>query len=336
RQRIMVAGLAPIYMKATLQAILSGPNRKPVYTVTRKHDDVRWHWRHTLPQAGLLLLVPFVGIYSMLQGTLPSALLLAGTVYWGGLNIILLTGFVTRGWHGVFQMRRSAPRERLAGLAGELEPRERALATAARAARELEDRLEAERERLERREQELVVAEAAAEEVALRLARELSYAEERTQAIHARERALRATAEAAAALEQRLEQERTAVAEPPAPPVAERSVVPEPPVGDPSAPEPAEAAEPQAPRQVPAPAAPAEPPVPPPPAVTPTRLLVSGTPPLPELERIVAAAGLDQYAREELDAILYHLREHAEVDGTIPPQFDALVNDVFGALLDGR
>jgi cellulose synthase (UDP-forming) len=107
RQRIMVAGLAPIYMKATLQAILSGPNRKPVYTVTRKHDDLRWHWRQTLPQAGLVLLVPFVGIYSLLQGTLPSTVLLAATLYWGGLNIILLTGFVTRGWYGVFGLRRA-------------------------------------------------------------------------------------------------------------------------------------------------------------------------------------------------------------------------------------
>jgi cellulose synthase (UDP-forming) len=111
-QRTMVAGLAPIYMKATLQAIVSGPNRKPVYTVTRKHDDLRWHWRQTLPQTGLLLLVPFIGIYSLLQGTLPSAVLLAGTVYWGGLNIILLTGFVTRGWHGVFRFRLRVRREK--------------------------------------------------------------------------------------------------------------------------------------------------------------------------------------------------------------------------------
>jgi cellulose synthase (UDP-forming) len=108
RQRVMVAGLAPIYMKATLQAILSGPNRKPVYTVTRKQDDLRWHWRHTLPQTVLALLIPFVGIYSLFHGTLPGAALLAGTVYWGGLNIVLLTGFVTRGWHGVFRSQHSA------------------------------------------------------------------------------------------------------------------------------------------------------------------------------------------------------------------------------------
>lgn len=40
-------------------------------------------------------------LYAGSHGTLPSLSLLAGAVYWGGLNIVLLTGFVTRGWHGV-------------------------------------------------------------------------------------------------------------------------------------------------------------------------------------------------------------------------------------------
>jgi cellulose synthase (UDP-forming) len=110
RQRVMVTGLAPIYMKASLQAILSGPNRKPVYKVTRKEDDLRWHWGHTLPQAGLVLVVPFVGIYAWRYGTLPGAWLLAATLYWGGLNIVLLTGFVTRGWYGVLRARSTGER----------------------------------------------------------------------------------------------------------------------------------------------------------------------------------------------------------------------------------
>ena len=101
RQRLMITGLAPVYMKASLQAILSGPNRKPAYKVTRKEDDLRWHWRYTLPQIGLVLVVPCVGIYTLLYGTLPSAAVLVATMYWGGLNIALLTGFVTRSWYGV-------------------------------------------------------------------------------------------------------------------------------------------------------------------------------------------------------------------------------------------
>jgi cellulose synthase (UDP-forming) len=112
RQRVMVAGLAPIYMRASLQAILSGPNRKPVYKVTRKEDDLRWHWRHTLPQTALALFVPVMGVYAAVHGSLPPLWLLLGTLYWGGLNIVLLTGFVSRGWHGVLRGRR-----RLSGLA---------------------------------------------------------------------------------------------------------------------------------------------------------------------------------------------------------------------------
>jgi cellulose synthase (UDP-forming) len=110
RVRIMWTGMAPIYMKASLQAIGGGPNRKPVYKVTRKEDDLRWHWRHTLPQTSLVLLVVFVLAYAVGHGTLPSLSLLAGAVYWGGLNIVLLTGFVTRGWHGLGRARRAIAR----------------------------------------------------------------------------------------------------------------------------------------------------------------------------------------------------------------------------------
>lgn len=117
RQRIMVTGLAPIYMKATLQAIANGPRRKPVYTVTRKEHDLRWHWRHTLPQTAVVLLIPTVAIYALVHGRLPGIWLIAGTLYWGGLNIVLLAGFVTRGWHGVARVRRGA-RRRVPVLAG--------------------------------------------------------------------------------------------------------------------------------------------------------------------------------------------------------------------------
>ena len=101
QMRIMWTGLAPIYIKATIQALAGGPNRKPIYKVTRKHHDPRWHWRHTLPQTTLLLTVLCVTAYALRHGTLPDLALLTGTVYWGGLNIILLAGFIVRGWHGI-------------------------------------------------------------------------------------------------------------------------------------------------------------------------------------------------------------------------------------------
>jgi cellulose synthase (UDP-forming) len=99
--RTMWVGLAPVFMKATVQALLSGPNRKPVYVVTRKHDDVRWHWRHTLPQTTIVLATAVIAIYGLRFARYPSPILLVGSVYWGGLNIILLTNFVSRGWHGI-------------------------------------------------------------------------------------------------------------------------------------------------------------------------------------------------------------------------------------------
>jgi cellulose synthase (UDP-forming) len=114
RVRIMWTGMAPIYMKASLQALLGGPNRKPVYKVTRKEHDLRWHWRHTLPQTTLVLLVFCVAVYGLRHGSLPSLSLLAGAVYWGGLNVVLLTGFVTRGWHGVAWATRGVRRPVLA------------------------------------------------------------------------------------------------------------------------------------------------------------------------------------------------------------------------------
>ena len=115
--RVMWTGMAPVYAKAVLLAIVGGPNRKPVYTVTRKEDDFRWHWRHTLPQTTLVMIVLCVGIYGARYGTLPSLALLAGSVYWGGLNIALLTSFISRGWYGLKRAHRTAGRLRAAATA---------------------------------------------------------------------------------------------------------------------------------------------------------------------------------------------------------------------------
>ncbi len=121
RVRIMWTGMAPVYMRAMIQAVLGGPNRKPIYKVTRKEDDLRWHWRHTLPQTSAVLFVLIVLGYALLEGTFPNPVLLAGAVYWGGLNIILLSGFVARGWHGlggVGQLLRGRPQTAELDIAG--------------------------------------------------------------------------------------------------------------------------------------------------------------------------------------------------------------------------
>jgi cellulose synthase (UDP-forming) len=108
--RVMWTGMAPVYAKAVLLAILGGPNRKPTYVVTRKHSDLRWHWRYTMPQTAIVLVVFCTGIYALRFGTLPNLGLLAGTVYWGGLHVALFTSFVTRSWHGLGRAQRTARR----------------------------------------------------------------------------------------------------------------------------------------------------------------------------------------------------------------------------------
>ena len=101
RARIIWTGMAPVYAKASLQAILGGPDRKPVYRVTRKEDDLRWHWQHTVPQAVPIVVVVLVAIYAIVHDTMPNLMLLSATIYWGALNVALLVGFVSRGWHGL-------------------------------------------------------------------------------------------------------------------------------------------------------------------------------------------------------------------------------------------
>jgi cellulose synthase (UDP-forming) len=106
RVRIIWSGLAPVFIKASIQAILGGPNRKPVYKVTRKYTDPRWHWGQTLPQTAVLMLVLCTLIYALRNGTLPRPIVLLPFIYWGGLYVALFAGFVARSWHGVSSLRK--------------------------------------------------------------------------------------------------------------------------------------------------------------------------------------------------------------------------------------
>jgi cellulose synthase (UDP-forming) len=105
RVRIVWSGLAPVFIKASVQALLGGPSRKPVYKVTRKHDDPRWHWGHTLPQTTVLLAVAGTLVFAIRDGTLPRPIVLIPFVYWGGLYVALFAGFVARSWHGAMSLR---------------------------------------------------------------------------------------------------------------------------------------------------------------------------------------------------------------------------------------
>ena len=107
RVRIIWSGLAPVFIKASIQAILGGPNRKPVYKVTRKYTDPRWHWGQTMPQTAVLMLVICTLIYALRNGTLPRPIVLLPFIYWGGLYVALFAGFIARSWYGVSSLRKA-------------------------------------------------------------------------------------------------------------------------------------------------------------------------------------------------------------------------------------
>lgn len=112
RVRIMWSGLAPVFMKATVQAVLGGPDRKPVYRVTRKQHDARWHWEAIVPHAAVVAIVLATLAYALRRGTLPAPIVLIPFLYWGGTYVLLLAGFVVRSWHGVDGGRRPAVERR--------------------------------------------------------------------------------------------------------------------------------------------------------------------------------------------------------------------------------
>lgn len=105
RVRVIWTGMAPIFMKASVQAVLGGRHRKPVYKVTRKQDEHRWYWKLTVPQAFAVTAIAACGVYSALYHRLPPLVLLGATTYWGGIHLVLFGKFVTYGWHGVRQVQ---------------------------------------------------------------------------------------------------------------------------------------------------------------------------------------------------------------------------------------
>jgi hypothetical protein len=89
----------------------------------------------------------------------------------------------------------------------------------------------------------------------------------------------------------------------------------------------------------------AEPPPPPPEPVTapvpepvtaPVQATRAGSWNINDLQRTVdSQSGATPGQEEEWTTYLFFLRQHAAPDGSLPRQFDGLVEDVFGALLPG-
>jgi cellulose synthase (UDP-forming) len=119
RARVIWMGLAPVYAKACVLAILGGPRRKPTYRVTRKHDDHRWYWRQALPQ--MLMLGLLVG--AMVNALRTESILYRvdlGSLYWATIFALALGCFIPRSWYGVRRRRRSLRSQRRTAEMGAL------------------------------------------------------------------------------------------------------------------------------------------------------------------------------------------------------------------------
>ncbi len=100
RFRVVWAGLTPMYALASVRAIAGGKNRKPIYRVTRKYNDLRWHWKEILPQLSIVILVITSISVAFAIGHVPKLDVLIGPLYFGGLYVVLTSLFIPRSWYG--------------------------------------------------------------------------------------------------------------------------------------------------------------------------------------------------------------------------------------------
>lgn len=101
RKRQMALGLAPVYAKACIVALLSDPSRKPIYRVTRKVDEFAWYWRETMVHMLFLLLIVGTLLYRLVTRQWFSEEFDQGLVFWALIHITLLAGFVRKSWFGL-------------------------------------------------------------------------------------------------------------------------------------------------------------------------------------------------------------------------------------------
>ena len=62
-----------------------------------------------------MLAVAIIAVLALAQRRLPDPAQLVVTLYWGGLNMVLLSAFISRGWHGLNRAGAGAARPRLTG-----------------------------------------------------------------------------------------------------------------------------------------------------------------------------------------------------------------------------
>jgi cellulose synthase (UDP-forming) len=100
RARQTWLGMAPVYARATIIALLYGPNRKPRYRVTRKEHMYSLYWRETLPQILVFLALIAASLYHIATHSLLQTADL-GSLFWAGLFALGLSRVVRNSWYGV-------------------------------------------------------------------------------------------------------------------------------------------------------------------------------------------------------------------------------------------
>jgi cellulose synthase (UDP-forming) len=100
RARETWLGMAPVYARATLLALIFGPNRKPTYRVTRKKHIYRWYWREILPQLVLFLSLIGASLYHVATESLLFTADL-GSLFWAAYFVLGLSHTITNSWHGL-------------------------------------------------------------------------------------------------------------------------------------------------------------------------------------------------------------------------------------------
>lgn len=100
RARQTWLGMAPVYVKATLIALLYGPRRKPTYRVTRKEDVHRWYWRETLPHIVVLMSLIGASVYHVLNESLLETADL-GSLFWAAFFVLGFSRTARNSWYGL-------------------------------------------------------------------------------------------------------------------------------------------------------------------------------------------------------------------------------------------
>jgi hypothetical protein len=100
RSRQTWLGMAPVYARATIAALLYGPRHKPTYRVTRKENRKVWHLGKVIPQMAMAAMLLGASVYHLATRRSLQAVDL-GSLFWAALFLLALSRTVRNSWYGV-------------------------------------------------------------------------------------------------------------------------------------------------------------------------------------------------------------------------------------------